>query len=33
MQTELMNDGQITYDFNEFCKDYGYLTGGCSRSR
>jgi hypothetical protein len=27
MQTESMDDGQITYDFNEFCKDYGHPTG------
>jgi hypothetical protein len=27
MQTESMYDGQITYDFNEFCKDYGHPTG------
>jgi hypothetical protein len=27
MQTGSMDDGQITYDFNEFCKDYGHPTG------
>ena len=27
MQAESAYDGQITYDFNEFCKDYGHPTG------
>jgi hypothetical protein len=27
MQTESMDDGQITYDFKEFCDDYGHPAG------
>ena len=27
MQTESMYDGQITYDFKEFCDDYGHPAG------
>jgi hypothetical protein len=27
MQAETMCEGQIAYDFDEFCKDYGHPTG------